>query len=424
MSSNLKALFKKRNRDLRKRIYFTLFALTVFKVGTTISVPGTNAITGLGFLELLNAMGGGALERFSIFALGVMPYITASIMIQLLQKDIVPYFTELSKQGEVGRRKLSVITRYVGIFFALVQGFMFSFAFLGEGAQLLDQIRVTLILTTGTAFLLWLGDQITQKGIGNGISMIIMAGIISTLPSMLTTAYGSLVTDGNLQTEFLGWVKMIMFVITYLAIIVGVVFVQKAERRIPIQYSNKTSSSYSSKQTYMPFKINSASVIPVIFASALMSFPGTISYFVKSEDFQLFIGKYLMYDTAVGFIIYISLILFFSYFYTFLMIRPKELSENLQKNAGYIPGIRPGQETTLYVTQVLSRLTIIGAIFLATIAGLPIIFNKVSNLPTNIVIGGTGLLIVVGVALETYNQLESTLVSRNYQGGTRRRKNR
>lgn len=424
MFSNLKTLFKPANKDLRKRLYFTLFVLSIFKIGTSIKVPGTQGVEGLGFLELLNAMSGGALERFSIFALGVMPYITASIIIQLMQNDIVPYIAELAKQGEVGRRKINVITRYVGILFAFIQGYMFSYAFVGKDTAILDHLLIAVILTAGTALLLWLGDQITQKGIGNGLSMIIMAGIISNLPSMLNTTWTTLVKAGSIQTQFLGIVQVIMLILIYIIIIIGVIYIQKAERRIPIQYSNKTSSSYGAKQTYMPLKLNSANVVPVIFASALLSIPSTLGYFIKSKGFQTFVSSYLTYDRLVGFIIYIILIIFFSYFYTFLVIKPKELSDNLQKNAGYIPGIRPGIDTINYVTKILSRLTIIGALFLATLAGLPIIFNRLTNLPQNVIIGGTGILIVVGVALETYNQLESSLVSRNYQGGARRRRNR
>lgn len=424
MFSNLKTLFKPANKDLRKRLYFTLFILTIFKIGTSIKVPGTQGVEGLGFLELLNAMSGGALERFSIFALGVMPYITASIIIQLMQNDIVPYIAELAKQGEVGRRKINVITRYIGILFAFIQGYMFSYAFVGKETAIIDHLLIAVVLTAGTALLLWLGDQITQKGIGNGLSMIIMAGIISNLPSMLNTTWTTLVKAGSIQTQFLGIVQVIMLILIYIIIIVGVIYVQKAERRIPIQYSNKTSSSYGAKQTYMPLKLNSANVVPVIFASALLSIPSTLGYFIKSKGFQTFVSNYLTYDRLVGFIIYIILIIFFSYFYTFLVIKPKELSDNLQKNAGYIPGIRPGSDTVNYVTKILSRLTIIGALFLAILAGLPIIFNRLTNLPQNVIIGGTGILIIVGVALETYNQLESSLVSRNYQGGARKRRNR
>lgn len=424
MASNLKSLFKPTNKDIRKRIYFTLFALIIFKIGTSIQVPGTEAIQSLGFLELLNSLSGGAMRKFSIFGLGVMPYISASIIISISQKDIIPYLSELSKQGEIGRQKLNTITRYLGIFLALFEGYALSYAFIGKTASFPEHAQVALILTAGTCFLLWIGDQITQKGIGNGVSLIIMAGIISTLPSMIATVYTSLVSTATVQTLALGITELIIFILVYFAIVIGVIYEQKAERRIPIQYSNKTSSSYNANQSYLPFKINSASVMPVIFAGAVMSIPSVLSYVIKNQSFNLFIGKYLTYTSISGFIFYMTLIFFFTFFYTFLMFQPKELADNLQKGGGYIPGIKPGKETTNYMTNVLSRLTFTGAVFISIIAGLPIIFNIVTNLPSNVTVGGTGLLIVVGVALETYNQLESSLVSRNYVGGTRRRRNR
>jgi preprotein translocase subunit SecY len=417
MFATIKKIFSKANKDLRNRILFTLLVLLVFIVGTSIRVPGTKDITSnLGFLELINTMGGGALKQFSIFALGVMPYITASIVIQLLQSDIVPYFTELKEQGQAGRQKLNAITRYIGIGFAFLEGYMFSLTFLGQGASPIEYMRIATILTAGTAFLLWLGDQVTQKGIGNGISLIIMAGIVATMPSMFISAYDSLInTDTN--SLFIGIMSFSLFVIVYLGIIVGMIYIQLAERRIPIQYSNMTRSSYSAKQNYMPLRINSAGVIPVIFASTIIAIPATLAQFIKSDNFSLFVQKYLSYDTVVGFSLYIILIIAFSYFQTYMQINPKELSDNLQKQGGYIPGIRPGEQTRDYIKQVLSRLTAIGALFLVVIAGLPIIFSSFTNLPTSVKIGGTGLLIVVGVALETYKQLESSLVSRNYNKG-------
>jgi preprotein translocase subunit SecY len=421
MFAIIKQIFKPSNKDIRKRVLFTLGALLIFSIGTTISVPGTKNITNnLGFLELINAMGGGALKKFSIFALGVMPYITASIVIQLLQMDIVPYLTELSKQGQVGKRKLNQMTRYIGIAFAFVQGYAFSFAFVGEGASAMEYMRVATILTAGTAFLLWLGDQITQKGFGNGISLIIMAGIISTLPMMFVDAFRELVIMGSVSTMFIGIISFLIFVIVYLGIVVGVIFVQEAERRIPIQYSNRTTSAYGEKQSYMPIKINSAGVIPVIFASSIIAIPATVTQLLKNDSVTLFVQKYITYNSVTGFSLYLLLIVFFAYFYTFLQLNPNDLSKNLQDQGGYIPGIRPGNETSKYIKQVLSRLTILGALFLIVIAGLPIIFTNFTKLPTSVTVGGTGLLIVVGVALETYKQLESSLVSRNYKKGYHR----
>ncbi len=422
MFKTMKQLFASKNKDLRKRIYFTLGALMIFILGTAIRVPGTKDLTSnLGFLELINTMGGGALKNFSIFALGVMPYITASIIIQLLQLDIIPYFSELAKQGHTGRQKINQITRYMGIIFSFIEGYAFAFAFIGKSGDPMKYLYIATVLTAGTAFLLWLGDQISQKGIGNGISMIIMAGIIATLPQMFITAFQGLVTFGDLQTTILGITKFALFALVYFVIVIGVIFVQESERRIPIQYANKSTSAYGANQSFMPIKINTAGVVPVIFASSLMAVPGIISGFINKEGFTLFVQKYLTYTTPVGFLIYVIFIFFFAYFYTFIQFKPEEFAKNLQQNGGYIPGIKPGEETEKHISKVLSRLTILGAVFLVVIAGLPILFSKFTTLPTSVSIGGTGLLIVVGVALETYKQLEGSLLTRNYKKGYSRR---
>ncbi len=422
MFTTIKQLFAPTNKDLRKRILYTLGALTIFIVGTSIRVPGTQDLTSsLGFLELINVMGGGALKNFSIFALGVMPYITASIIIQLLQMDIIPYFADLAKQGHVGRQKINQITRYVGIAFAFIEGFAFAFMVLGKSATTIQYMYIATILTAGTAFLLWLGDQITQKGIGNGTSLIIMAGIISTLPQMFITAFKGMVTFGDTSKMLLGIGGFVLFVIVYFLIVMGVIFVQEAERRIPIQYANKSTSAYGGQQSFMPIKINSAGVVPVIFASSLIAVPGFIANLIKNASFTSFVNQYLNYTTPVGFLIYVVLIFFFGYFYTFIQMKPEELSKNLQNNGGYIPGIRPGKDTENYVSKVLSKLTIVGSTFLVIIAGLPILFGMVSKLDASVTIGGTGLLIVVGVALETYKQLEGSLLTRSYKKGYTRR---
>lgn len=423
----LKQLFAPTNKDLRKRILFTLGALMVFVIGTKVRVPGTTDLTGnLGFLELINAMGGGALRQFSIFALGVMPYITAQIIMQLLQMDIIPYFSELAKEGPVGRQKINQITRYVGIIFAFIEGFAFSFAFLGTHVPVLEHLYVATILTAGTAFTLWLGDQITQKGLGNGISLIIMAGIVETLPTMFAEAFQGLVLNNSLN-NIIGILLFIAFVIVYFIIIIGVIFVEEANRKIPIQYANKSSSAYGAEQSFMPIKINSAGVVPVIFASSLLAIPATIAQFINNTSFTNIVNNYLNYTTPVGFIIYVVLIFLFGYVYTFIQIKPDEMAKNLQNNGGYIPGIRPGKDTEKYVSKVLSRLTVVGSTFLTIIAILPIVFSALINLVPNVslsssvTIGGTGLLIVVGVCLETYKQLEGSLVTRNYSRGYSRR---
>lgn len=424
MFKTMKQLFTSTNKDLRHRIYFTLGALMIFILGISIRVPGTQDLTSnLGFLELINTLGGGALQNFSIFALGVMPYITASIIMQLLQMDIIPYFAELRKQGATGRQKLNQITRYLGIAFAFIEGYAFAFAFIGRTGDVLEYLYIATVLTAGTAFLLWLGDQITQKGIGNGTSLIIMAGIIATLPQMFIDAFTGLVAfDGTAQVITLGVIKFILFVIVYFAIVIGMIFVQESERRIPIQYANKSTSAYGkSAQSFMPIKINTAGVIPVIFASSLLAIPGILAQVIKNETFTLVVQKYLTYTTPVGFLIYVVFIFFFAYFYTFIQVKPEEFAKNLQENGGYIPGIRPGGDTKKHVSKILSRLTILGATFLVVIAGLPILFSKLTSLPTSVSIGGTGLLIVVGVALETYKQLEGSILTRSYKRGYSRR---
>ena len=427
MFQNLKQLFAPTNKDLRKRVLFTLGALMIFVIGTSIRVPGTDPLTdGLGFLELMNVMGGGGLRNFSIFALGVMPYITASIIMQLLQLDIIPYFSELEKEGPVGRQKINQITRYMGIIFAFIQGFAFSFVFFKTHSAI-DHLYIATILTAGTAFTLCLGDQITKKGIGNGMSLIIMAGIIKELPTMFVLAFTDLIINSSLSL-WLGILLFALFVIVYFLIIIGVIWVQEADRKIPIQYANKSTVGMTGEQSYMPIKINSAGVVPVIFASSFLMIPQTIAKFIDNKAFTDFCDNYLNYSgTVIGFLIYVFLIFFFGYFYTFIQIKPEELSKNLQQNGGFIPGIRPGKETENYVSKVLSRLTVVGSIFLIIVAGLPIWFTALANLikevnlSSQVTIGGTGLLIVVGVALETYKQLEGSLVTRSYKKSYRRR---
>jgi len=413
MFATFKQIFRSSNKDLRIRILFTLGVLFIFALGTSITIPGMDVITGdIGFLELFNAMSGGGLKQFSIFALGVMPYITASIIIQILQMDIIPYFKELKEMGEEGRRKIAKITRYSGLAVAFIQGFFYPMMFLGKTEEPILYFKIALILTAGTAFLLWLGDQITEKGIGNGVSLLIMAGIVNTLPNMFVSAFESLVPDAS--NALIGWLSFGIFVLLYLAIIVGVIFVQEAERRIPIQYSNRSAGSYGGQQTFLPLRLNSAGVMPVIIASVIMGVPSILTYFVKNAKVLAFLNNYLTTDTTVGFIIYILLIVIFTYIYTFLTINPEELSKNLNKNGGYIPGIRPGSETKKYISQVLGRITFMGAIFIAIIAALPTLFTSLTGLSNTIKLGGTSILIAVGVVLETYKQLESSVASRNY----------
>jgi len=416
MFATIKQIFNSKNRDLQKRILFTLAALFVFKLGTAIIVPGVNAnVSGMSFLEILNAMSGGAFSNASIFALGVSPYITASIVIQLLSADIVPYLSELSKQGGTGRRKLNQITRITGIALAFAQGYLYSYAYIGDGTPM-DYMTYSLILAAGTALVMWIGDQITVKGVGNGTSLIIMAGIINVLPGMFKNLWVELFAKG-----FIGIAIFAAFVLVFIAIIIGIIYVETAERRIPIQYANKSTSALG-KQNYIPFKLNSAGVMPVIFASALLSIPQILASVINKSGFTKFATKYLSYTDGTGLVLYIVLIFAFAYFYTFMQLKPKELSDNLNKNGGYIPGIRPGVETTNYVKSVLKKITIVGALFLTALSILPIIFENVSNLQTKVAISGTGILIAVGVALEVFKQIESQLVSRTYNKGRKGRR--
>ena len=420
MFGSLKLIFSPTNKDIRKKIGFTLLCLLIFIVGTTIPVPGVTSLKDVDFGDLANAISGGSLRQFSIFALGVMPYISATIITSLLQMDIIPYFTELRDSGPAGRQKINQINRYLGIGIAFIEGFGMSFA-LVQNATALDYLRITIILTAGTAFLLWLGDQVTGKGIGNGISLLIMAGILATIPKTFVDTFNALILDNS--SLFLGIIEFIVFILIYVAIIVAVVFVQESERRIPIQYSNQTNSSYGAKQNYIPFKLNSANVMPVIFASVIFTVPTFIAGLMKTENgFVTFVKKYVSYTTPTGFIVYIVLIFAFSFFYTFIQVNPEELSKNLSRNGGYIPGVRPGKETIKYIKTVLGRITFIGAIFISVIAGLPIVVQSFlsTNLPTSVSIGGTSILIVVGVALETCRQLESSLINRSYNRKGRR----
>lgn len=418
MFATMKQIFAPKNKEIRKRILFTLAVLFVFKLGTAIVIPGVNVaqVDSLGFLELLDVMGGGALSNLSIFALGVSPYITASIVIQLLQMDIVPYFTELSRQGGTGRAKLNQITRITGIVLAFLQGYMFSFTYL-KGHSVMDYMQFSLVLTAGTCFVMWMADQITAKGVGNGTSMIIMAGIVASIPNMFIKAYtGFTSMSGNL-----GILLFVIYVLVYIALIIGIIYIESAERRVPIQYSNKSTGAFGKNQNYIPFKLNSAGVMPVIFASILVSIPAFIAGFVNKEGFTKFVNEWLNISSGTGFVLYIIFIFAFSYFYTFLQIKPKEMADNLQKNGGYIPGVRPGNETINYITKVLKNLTVVGALGLAFIAALPTIFGMITKLDSSVSIGGTGILIVIGVCLETYKQIESKLVDHTYKKGRRRR---
>lgn len=420
MFHHIAKLFAKENKDLRKRIYFTLFALGIFCLGTGITIPWASVLyEELGFLEIFNLMSGGGLKSFSIFALGVSPYITASIITQLLQMDIIPYFKELKEQGYVGRQKIQKINRYLAVIFAFVQAYVISIFYLNTN-DVMVMIKTSLVMTAGTSFLLWLGDQITRKGIGNGSSLIIMAGIIQSMPSIFTGAFSAFITAGTYSLP-LGIALFALFLIVYIFVLVGIIWVTLAERRIPIQYANHTTSAYGAQQSFLPIKINSAGVIPVIFASIVLTIPSTIAGLVKNIAVTEFIDKYIVYTTPTGFILYVILIMFFGYVYTYMMMNPEEMSKDLNKRGGYIPGVRPGADTTKYISNSIGKLTIVGSLFLVILSGLPILMANISSLPSSVTIGGTGILIVVGVAIETYKQIESGLVTRSYKQRRRHR---
>ena len=419
MFKGLSQLFNSNNKDLRKRIYFTLFCLGIFCLGTGITIPWASKVySELGFLEIFNLMSGGGLKSFSIFALGVSPYITASIITQLFQMDIIPYFKELKEEGYTGRQKINKITRYLGIIIGFFQAYMLIIFYM-KGATTAVILKTTLVMTAGTAFLLWMGDQITQKGIGNGQSLLIMAGILQSMPRIFTGAYQTFLTGTKYSTA-VGSSLFALFLISYIIIIVGIVWISLAERRVPIQYSNRTTSAYGASQNYLPIKINSAGVMPVIFASILTTVPATIVQLIGNTKAINFVNKYIIYTSNTGFILYLVLILLFGYLYTFISMNPDEMSKNLNEHGGYIPGVRPGTETSKYIGNVLGKLTLVGSIFLVILAGLPVIVSKATSLPSSVTIGGTGILIVVGVAIETYKQIESGLISRSYASKRKR----
>lgn len=418
-----------RVRDIRSKIIFTLLMLIVFRLGTFIPVPNVDA-TALQqetnqFIGLLNTFGGGALAKFSIFAMGIMPYITASIIVQLLQMDVVPKFTEWAKQGDVGRRKLAQFTRYFTIILAFIQAIAMSFGFnrMYDGKLIISEgvstyVVIAIVLTAGTAFLLWLGEQITAKGVGNGISIIIFAGIVSAIPNAVNQLYATQIQDAG-DALFIKLAIMLLLLLVIIAVIVGVIYVQEALRKIPIQYAKRVTGrgqTTAGQQTHLPLKLNAAGVIPVIFASAFFITPQSIAAFFEPNKVTTFIMNTFNYEKPMGLVFYIALILAFTYFYAFIQVNPENVADNLKKQGAYIPGIRPGKNTQDYLTSTLYRLTFVGAIFLATVAVMPIFFIKFANLPSAMQIGGTSLLIVVGVALETMKQLESQLVKRHYKG--------
>lgn len=419
-----------RVEDLRNRILFTLLVLIIYRIGSFVPVPGVDKTVleqtnqqGSELFGLLNTFSGGALHQFSIFALGIVPYITSSIIVQLLSMDVVPKLAEWAKQGEHGKKKSAQLTRYGTIVLGLIQSFAMAIGFnrlygtqMIPNATFVDYVLVAIVLTAGTAFLMWLGEQITEKGIGNGISILIFAGIIANIPMYIrTTASSNFIQDGQV---FMNTLKTIIILIVIVAVIMGVIYIQQAIRKIPVQYAKRVvgNKMYGGQNTHIPLKINAAGVIPVIFAVSLLQFPTIIASFWSTHAWAQWIQTNLRYDYPLGMVLYVLMIIGFTFFYTFVQMNPNQMADNMKKNGGYIPGIRPGKATEKYLTRVMSRLTMTGAIFLAVISLLPIGLGTLAGLPSSVKIGGTSLLIVVGVALDTMKTIESQLIKRHYKG--------
>lgn len=424
MMRTFSSMFK--NKEIRNKILFTLAMLLIYRVGSAIPVPGVDAtklasqISDNSVLSMMNLLGGGALERLSVFAMGVTPYITASIIIQLLSMDFIPALTEMTKSGQTGRMKMEKITRYLGVVlsfvhaYSLVYGFDKQYSVLAN-SSLSGYLYTATVLTAGTMFLIWLGDRISMKGIGNGLSIIIFAGIVSNMPSQFMQVWNVL-AGGTTQGElFNGILQFALFVLLYIIIIVFVIVMETAVRKIPIQYTNSSSYTRGNDVTFLPLKINSASVIPVIFAQSIMTAPQiVISFF--NQDLYKTLQTYLSLSSTTGLILYAVLTFLFTFFYTDLQVDPDQVADNLSKSGAYIPGIRPGNETKTYLHKVLNRITVLGAIALVIVATLPYILPMFTSLPSSISIGGTGIIIVVGVAMETIAQLKGQLTTKAYHG--------
>lgn len=424
MMRTFSSMFK--NKEIRNKILFTLSMLLIYRVGSAIPVPGVDAtklasqISDNSVLSMMNLLGGGALERLSVFAMGVTPYITASIIIQLLSMDGIPALTEMTKSGQTGRMKMEKITRYLGVVLSFVQAYSLVYGFDKQysvlaNSSLSGYLYTATVLTAGTMFLIWLGDRISMKGIGNGLSIIIFAGIVSNMPSQFMQVWNVL-AGGTTQGElFNGILQFALFVLLYIIIIVFVIVMETAVRKIPIQYTNSSSYTRGNDVTFLPLKINSASVIPVIFAQSIMTAPQiVISFF--NQDLYKTLQTYLSLSSTTGLILYAVLTFLFTFFYTDLQVDPDQVADNLSKSGAYIPGIRPGNETKTYLHKVLNRITVLGAIALVIVATLPYILPMFTSLPSSISIGGTGIIIVVGVAMETIAQLKGQLTTKAYHG--------
>ncbi|MFT5727963.1 MAG: preprotein translocase subunit SecY [Desulforhopalus sp.] len=412
--------------ELRRRVLFTLIMLAVYRIGVQIPTPGINGEALSAFFTqnagtlfgMFNMFSGGALENFSIFALGIMPYISASIIIQLLTV-VIPQLEALKKEGEAGNRKITQYTRYGTVVLSVIQGTFIATGLqgmTGPGGEaiVLDpglqfKLMTMLTLTSGTAFIMWLGEQMTERGIGNGISLIIFAGIVARGPAAIVNSI-QLVQAGEISMFFVPF--LILFMLGIIAIIV---FFETSQRRIPIQYAKRVVGRkvYGGQSSHLPLKINVSGVIPPIFASSIMMFPATIGSFIQIDWVQR-VSAAMSPGTIYYYICYIAMIVFFCFFYTAVTFKPEDVAENLKKNGGFVPGIRPGKRTAEFIDRVLTRLTVVGAIYLSAVCVLPTLLISQFNIP--FFFGGTALLIVVGVGIDTISQIESHLHMRNYEG--------
>lgn len=416
-------LFK--NKEIRTRIIFTLAMLFIYMLGAVIPTPNVDhvklasSVSSNSILEMMSVLGGGQLQSFSVFSLGVGPYITASIIVQLLSMDIIPYLSELSKSGNKGKLQMDKITRYLGV----VLGYIQAITLMNVYKDVLidtswsSMFFMGTIMVGGTMFLLWLGDQITQKGVGNGLSLIIMSGIISRMPTTYRTAFTTMVSANNYAIQ--GILFFALYVVVNIAIVVLVIYMNQAVRKITIQYSSSSGAPKGRNVNHLPLKINSASVVPVIFASAIIQAPIIVlSYVNQSWSIFKFLNTYMQLTHPVGLTVYAILIVLFTFFYTHLTVDPEKISENFGKNNSYIPGVRPGKDTQKYITVILNRITMLGAIFLTFIAVLPHLLPIITDgaIPASTAPGGTGVIIVVGVALETVKELQGRMAQRSYTG--------
>ena len=412
--------------ELRRRLIFTFLMLAVYRIGVQIPTPGINGEALAAFFEknagtlfgMFNMFSGGALENFSIFALGIMPYISASIIIQLLTV-VIPQLEALSKEGESGRHQITKYTRYGTVGLSLIQSLFISVGLegmSGPGGEAIVmipgwqfKIMTIITLTSGTAFIMWLGEQMTERGIGNGISLIIFAGIVARMPAAVGNTI-QMVSAGEMNAIFL------LLLLVVMVLVVGtIIFFETAQRRIPIQYAKRVVGRkvYGGQSSHLPLKINVAGVIPPIFASSIMMFPATIGGLIQIDWIQR-VSASLSPGTIYYYILFVAFIVFFCFFYTAVTFNPVDVAENLKKHGGFIPGIRPGKKTSDFIDKALTRLTVIGAIYVSVICVLPTILISRYNVP--FYFGGTALLIVVGVAIDTIAQIESHMVMRNYEG--------